>query len=391
MRVSGFGNVSLIKSGTENLGFKYDLTKEALYDEWSLKPGSSLGLQLNADISDQFDAVVQGVLQDRLDNDLNKTITWAFVRYKANPNLTFRVGRIATPIYMLSEYRDVGFAYLWTKPITDFYSSIPITYVDGGDITYNTQLGEGIFEATLFGGTSDVTIETIFESYEVTLSPMIGAKFTYSLEDWLFSAVAATTKVKDGEPAQTLTANIDSNPTIAAVWPESTSFSSDFMFQDTRVSYYTVGGHYESGLWNAQAELSYTDADWPFFPDLAAGYFSLGRTVNNTTYYGFASKAKTVDDLYEVAAPSTFGLSISQVAEAYQLINSNVNARFIDQETLGFGLRIDITPQMALKGQVERTWLKNDQIGGWLQTIQGLSAAAPDYIDTYSISLSFVF
>nr|WP_269808807.1 hypothetical protein [Enterovibrio nigricans] len=90
LRVSGFGNVSLIKSGTENLGYKYDLTKEALYDEWSLKPGSSFGLQLNAEINDELDAVVQVVAQDRLNNDLNKSISWAFVRYRPTHNITIR-------------------------------------------------------------------------------------------------------------------------------------------------------------------------------------------------------------------------------------------------------------------------------------------------------------
>nr|WP_269808808.1 hypothetical protein [Enterovibrio nigricans] len=292
---------------------------------------------------------------------------------------------------MLSEYRDVGFAYLWTKPITDFYSSIPVTFVDGGDIAYSTRMGHGIFEARLFAGSSEVTTETIFEAQDVTLSPMIGSKFTYALEEWLFSAVAATTKVTDGEPADALTAAIDSNPIVGSLWPQATQLKSDFTLKDSRISYYSLGALYETGSWNAQAELSFTDTDWPFFPDLAAGYFSLGHTVDNTTYYGFASKAKTIDELYELSAPSTVGMSVQQIAEAYQLINSNIDARFVDQETLGFGARIDITPQLALKGQIERTWLINNHTGGWLTTIQGLSATAPNHIDTYSISLSFVF
>ncbi|MDD1780740.1 porin [Enterovibrio sp. ZSDZ35] len=391
LRVSGFGNVSVIKSGTENLGFKYDLSKEALFDEWSLKPGSSFGLQLNANINDQFDAVIQGVLQDRLDNNLNKTITWAFLRYRPTQNITVRAGRIATPIYMLSEYRDVGFAYLWTKPITDFYSAIPVTYIDGGDIAYSAPLGDGIFEARLFGGSSEVTIETIFEPHNVTLSPIIGGKLTYSLEQWLFSSVAATTKAKEGEPAASLTSSLSGVPNLELLWPGASRFSNDFKLSDTRISYYSLGALYETGDWNVQSELSYTDAEWPFFTDLAAGYLSVGRTLNSNTFYGFASKSKTIGSLYALSAPSALGQSVSQIADAYQLIGSNLNARFVDQETFGMGVRLDISPQISLKGQIERTWLKNDHIGGWLTSINGLSAAVPSYIDTYSVSLSFVF
>lgn len=390
-RVSGFGNVSLIKSGTETLGFNYDLSKKGIYDQWNLKTGSVFGLQLNTEVNDSIDFVLQGVFQDRVNNDLNKTVTWAFLRYYASPHVSFRAGRIATPIYMLSEYRNVNFAYLWTKPITDFYSTIPITHIDGGDMVFRVPLGSGFFESQFFMGRSEISVETIFKTYEVTLSPLMGSKLTYTLDDWLFSAVAATTKVHKGEPADTLISYLTSSPAMAFLWPSSTQIATDFSLVDSRISYFSLGTFFETGDWNIQSELSYTNTDWPFFPDLTAGYFSLGRMYNDTTFYGFASKAKSIGDFYSLSAPPSSSLAIPDIAMAYNLINSNLQARVIDQETLGLGVRIDIHSNVALKGQIERTWLKDNHIGGWLVSANGLQAAVPDHIDTFSISVSFVF
>lgn len=388
-RVSGFGNVNLIKSGTENLGYIYDLSKKSIFDEWDLKTGSAFGLQLNAKINDSFSIVLQGVFQDKIENDLNKSVTWAFVRYNANPHLSFRAGRIATPIYMLSEYRDVGFAYLWTQPISGFYSSIPVTYIDGGDVSYHVPLGEGIFETRLFGGRSELALETIYNAAEITLSPLFGVKLTYSIDNWFFSGVASTTKVKKGEPASTFISYLTRSPSTSAIWPRATSIASDFKIEDSRISYFSLGGHYESGQWNIQSELSYTQSNWAFFPDLASGYISLGRQFNQSTLYTFVSKTKSVGDTYNLSPPST--LTIPAVSMLYNLIDSSLNSQVIDQESLGFGVRFDVLSNIALKGQIERTWLNNNHIGGWFATLPALSAQAPDHIDTFSLSLSFVF
>lgn len=388
---SGFGNVSAIHSGTKDFGYIYDLTKEGVFDTWSLKTGSSIGLQMNTSLTDNLDAVIQGVVQDRINNDLNKTITWAFLRYNASPDLTIRVGRIATPLYMLSEYRDVGFAYLWTKPITDFYSNIPVTTLDGGDIAYTTPFMDGMLETRFYAGQSEVAIDNVTNTTDVTLSPLFGTRLTYYIDRWTFSGSAATVKNKKGEPAAQLSALFSQDPSIFYAWPSLQSTLNDFQFVDTRFYYYSLGAHYETGDWNVQSELSYSDAEWPFFPDLAAGYISVGKAFDSSTVYGFASKAKSVGDLYTVEAPPAISLLVPQIASAYQTLKGAVSARTINQETLGFGVRYDINTQLSLKGQIERTWLLDNKFGAWSYSLEGINAPVPDHIDTISISLSFVF
>ncbi|EEY70838.1 porin [Grimontia hollisae] len=391
IKISGFGNLSAIHSGTENLGFTYDLTKEGVFDEWSWKKGSAIGLQLNAGLSEEFDLVVQGVLQDRLDNDLNNSITWAFLRYKLSPRVSIRLGRIATPIYMLSEYRNVGFAYLWTKPITDFYANIPVTSLNGGDIAYTTPFWEGVIEVKLFGGQSEISINTIDSFNNVKLSPLIGTKLSYDSNDWVLSASASTAKVDNGDPADLLISGASADSSIFLAWPSLERALEDFEFENTRFYYYSMGAAYESNNWYLQSELSYTDADWPFFPDLMSGYASIGKTVNALTFYSFTSKAKSVGTFYALQAPDPHFLLNPQINGVYQLIQQNLDARVIDQETFGIGMRYYIGPQISLKGQIERTWLNDNRFGAWSINKQGLSAPVPNHIDSVSVSLSFVF
>lgn len=126
-------------------------------------------------------------------------------------------------------------------------------------------------------------------------------------------------------------------------------------------------------------------------PDLAAGYISVGKAFDSSTVYGFASKAKSVGDLYTVEAPPAISLLVPQIASAYQTLKGAVSARTINQETLGFGVRYDINTQLSLKGQIERTWLLDNKFGAWSYSLEGINAPVPDHIDTISISLSFVF
>lgn len=97
---------------------------------------------------------------------------------------------------MLSEYRDVGFAYLWTKPITDFYSNIPVTTLDGGDIAYTTPFMDGMLETRFYAGQSEVAIDNVTNTTDVTLSPLFGTRLTYYIDRWTFSGSAATVKIR---------------------------------------------------------------------------------------------------------------------------------------------------------------------------------------------------
>ncbi|WP_229333306.1 hypothetical protein [Grimontia hollisae] len=214
---------------------------------------------------------------------------------------------------------------------------------------------------------------------------------SYDSNDWVLSASASTAKVDNGDPADLLISGASADSSIFLAWPSLERALEDFEFENTRFYYYSMGAAYESNNWYLQSELSYTDADWPFFPDLMSGYASIGKTVNALTFYSFTSKAKSVGTFYALQAPDPHFLLNPQINGVYQLIQQNLDARVIDQETFGIGMRYYIGPQISLKGQIERTWLNDNRFGAWSINKQGLSAPVPNHIDSVSVSLSFVF
>ena len=142
-RVSGFATLGAVKSGDEDLGFRQGLYQEGVFDgDWSLKSNSNLGLQLDANINDRLSATVQLVGRTRVENNLENSLEWAFLRYRATQSITVRAGRLGPNNYMLSDYRNIGFAYLWVRPPTEFYSIISFDHLDGLDVAYSSAAGK---------------------------------------------------------------------------------------------------------------------------------------------------------------------------------------------------------------------------------------------------------
>ncbi len=385
---SGFANITPIHAGTSELGFRYDLGTEGIFDEWSYKTASNVGIQLNGKISDELEWITQAVVADRINNSVNKSITLGFLRYEITPAITARLGRIAFPTYLLSDYRNVGFAYLWTKPINDFYFAVPSTFIDGGDITFKQSLFDGHWDLMLFGGQSYVTTSSGGNAAEIKLKPSIGLKTTYQMEHWLFSAAASIAKVHKGSPGTELIDALN-NPLFSVAWPQSQQIANEFELEKTDVGYYSAGFSYDGTKWLFQGELSYTDMDWPLFPDLAAGYLSIGRNIGSFIPYGFISKSKSVGALYQLSPPPS--LTNPLLNGFYQTLNNTIESSKVNSETIGLGMRYNIRSDIAIKGQVERTWLKDKQIGNLLPRDFGISMAPPGYIDSISFSVSVVF
>ncbi len=241
---------------------------------------------------------------------------------------------------------------------------------------------------TVFGGQSYVTTSLGGEASEITLNPSIGLKSTYQKTHWLFSAAASIAKVRKGNPVDELVEALN-NPLFSIAWPDSHTIANDFELEKTNVGYYSAGFSYDGTDWLLQGELSYTDMEWPFFPDLAAGYLSLGRNINNLTPYGFISKAKSVGTFYELNPPPS--LTNPLINDFYQTLNNTIESSKVNSETIGLGMRYNIRSDIAIKGQIERTWLRDKKIGNLLPKELGVSVTPPEYIDSISFSLSIVF
>ena len=75
----------------------------------------NIGLQATANFAPNFSGVVQVITQQRFDDSYVPTIEWANLKYQFTPDLSARIGRIALPTFLVSDYRTVGYAIPWIR------------------------------------------------------------------------------------------------------------------------------------------------------------------------------------------------------------------------------------------------------------------------------------
>lgn len=145
-RLSGFGTLDVTSAGTKQVGYHNEFSHAGQFGGVSIFSGSVAGLQLDADLLPKLSFTIQGIAKERTKQDLFNFLDWAFLRYQLTPNTVIRAGRMGIDLFMLSEYRNVGFAYLWAHPILEFYMPISLSHFDGFDLKYSRRIDPGFLE-----------------------------------------------------------------------------------------------------------------------------------------------------------------------------------------------------------------------------------------------------
>lgn len=262
-------------------------------DRVNFRTDSTLGLQVNAQVDDQVTLMGQLVARESDAEDFSYTADWAYAQYQFTDNLAGRVGRMRMPIFLVSDYIEVGYAYPWIRPPAEVYalSSFLATY-NGTDAVFNTQLG----------------------SLELQLQPYAG-----NLREEI-EVLPATTSVLRGD--RLLGLNVLLTGDIGSL----------------RLGY-------------AQADMSVPDV---FFFDIKTTFTSAGATLdwNNLVVYTEYAEID-IDSLFAptssswyVTAGYRFGkymphITLSTIADAEKTA--------VKQESVTLGLRYDLAENTALK------------------------------------------
>src|SRR5690606_27859541 len=130
---SGFGTVGVVHNSEDHADFATDFGPDGAgySDSWSANPDSRLGFQVDAQFSERFSAVVQALSEYDYNGSHSPRVTLAHVKYAFTPALSLRLGRIASPTFMLSDYRKVGYAMPWLRPPVEVYNNY--IEIDGGE------------------------------------------------------------------------------------------------------------------------------------------------------------------------------------------------------------------------------------------------------------------
>lgn len=312
----------------------------------SFQADSLIGLQGAFQIDDQTSVIAQAVGSGQV-NNYDLRIDWAYVSYTVDPDLKVRAGRIRRPVYMLSDYLNVGYAYPWVRPPQEVYGLNTISTTSGVDAVYKLRFVGVDWTVQPYGGTERGDTRDVGAS-DFTLKKSLGLNLTGSVDDVTFR-VGGSHSYMDNLPNQS--SFITSNGGVALV-----------TFRNEPATFRSYGLSIDKN-YMVMAEYVQRRADIAAVPDRNASYVTVG-------YH--------------------FGKYLPHVTVAKQ--NSVDSAPNRSQDSLTVGVRYELNRSTALKLEAEQITLTNGGTGLFLSPTSNATATpTEDRINLYSIAVSTTF
>ncbi len=387
--VSGFATLGATTTDSDELGFRPTLypSKEVYAGEILLTTDSVLGVQLDGNFPDSITSTVQLVFQNRTKYELDEFVHLAFIGATPAHNVKIRLGRIKADIYMLSDYRDVGFAYPWARPIVEFYGPIPFQHYDGFDIRYSPDFAGGNLQILAFIGVTDLNAADWVCSKN---SPIYGVNILFEKGNWQFRSGLAQLEYNDVSTWQTVKELKDALIEISSFLPSAGDLAADLDAEGAKTTYASFGSIYDDGNWILQSEISLLDTDTRLFPSSMQGYVSAGRRIGAFTPYLTYGIIEMTTASKKIATPSGLPPSlVTSVDYLYTKANFFNSLVRMNQQTLSLGVRWDITDKTDLKIQWSHSRVQENSEGLWLW-----SDPRPEgdrNVNIFTINLDFIF
>jgi len=113
---------------------------EEITDDVTFLQDSKFGLQVTADVAEDMQVVAQ-ILASAEDDNYSMDVEWAYLDYAASESTMLRAGRIKQPVFLISDYLEVGYAYPWIRPPAEAYSNMPVDSIIGVEVLYQADIG----------------------------------------------------------------------------------------------------------------------------------------------------------------------------------------------------------------------------------------------------------
>ena len=390
-RFSGFASIGLVTNDNPNLAFRRDVIQaNGSYDgnvDW--RTDSILGLQWQTQWSYQLETTAQFVLKDRLDNNLNNSLEWGFVRYRPLDGLDIRVGRMGTDIFMLSDYRQVGYALPWVRAPHDTYGLLSFYHFDGIDLNKRFDIQDGTLNIKAFYGRSDQKYPIArgeASSYRLVFEGG-GTSINWERDEWKLRYSYAKVELQNNN-ANPL---IDALLAVSSYWPEAAKLSQGLYTRSKHFKYHQLGMTYDNNSWWVQTEATQLNSNAAVISDTHHFYLSAGRRLDAFTLYAIKGYVHTLKDPAQVNAPTFYPPPLSQqLASLADATEQVLNSSRFNQSSITLGVRWDFTSKMAFKFQAEQ--FKVDQYGSalWLK-VEPTLPPANQTAHVLSLSLDMLF
>jgi hypothetical protein len=342
--VSGFGTAgfAITDTGKAELGRSAEQVVGA-NDQGDVGLDSLFAVQGTVHLSPVFSATAQAMVRRLFNNGFELDTPVFFVKADVTRELSVRVGRIQLPVFMVSDYRQVGYSNTWIRPPIEVYGQIPFDSSDGVDVLYRRTVGPADISAQAFYGKTDSSLQgnSNFPATNIQGRKTRGANLTVtvgplSLRAGRNQSTITSTSVQESQLFATLTAS-----GFGALANRLALINVPFNFNDFGFSldgtHVTIQG--EVTRESAGGFLASTDGQY-----LLAGY-----RIRKFTPYGMYAHQKITSERTDPTIPR-----IGALIPLAQAVDQLINASGADQHTISAGLRWDPRDSVDVKLQVDR-------------------------------------
>ncbi|MGY5450876.1 hypothetical protein ACVFI8_08030 [Agarivorans sp. MS3-6] len=254
---NGFYSVGINQSNN-NLGYA------GSSDEYDFNNLTLVGLQGDFALADSTSVTVQ--LVARGEDDFSPEVEWAYLKHTFDNYITVRGGKLRLPMYMYSDYLEVGYAQPWARPPEEVYSFVPFNSFVGVDGSYDFEFDNSTLTLQGFWGQS--------EEGGTNYDDILGANLTWVVDDFTVRAVYGQTKI---------TVSSSNQPDAQVI---SEKNKSDFL---------GAGFSYDNGSLLVVSEVTRATVEGQY-SDVDSGYLTLGYRFGKAMPYGTVAGMKTQDD-----------------------------------------------------------------------------------------------
>ncbi|KGM41227.1 hypothetical protein JY96_17355 [Aquabacterium sp. NJ1] len=442
-RLSGFGTLGAVHSSTNDVYVNYPGQGGGAGTTPSTTPDSKLALQGTYKFTPTISATSQVMLRYTADSEYYPSVDWAFAKWQAMPALSFRAGRMGAPFFMVSDFRNVGYANIPIRPPLDVYGLVPTDQFEGADATYQYNLGSTTFNFNLWGGESIADYRSAINKGATALPPSTfelkkqhGINISAEMDNGL-TLRAGYSKAKFNLSSTSISSlysaatclgaaaqfgvntcplyssygltNTAGMQTAAAGMAAQTIASTDVLATNGKnISFVDFGFTYDQDAWVVSGEYTKRRSSG-FIADTTAWYGLVGyRVAKFTPYVGLSkisvNSANIAPGSVTPGSVAVVDVNTGTFNAVSQGIAANINSSVqslmdvqkLSQRTITLGTRWDISSSLALKFQWDQIHKPADSWGMFFtkdpSTTQAQSfLTSRRKVNVLSASMDFVF
>jgi hypothetical protein len=375
LSISGFGTLGVAKSNSDEAQFARYNQAEGVADQARIGLDTNLGLQASYAIDERLSGTVQILTRKNTSPTFTTDLTWAFLKYKATDEVSVRVGRVALPVFMISDYQNVGYANTMMRPPVEMYAQAPIESGDGVDLTWQHAFGDTSVSAQGVVGVSRGKLFLVSTGTVATYrAPVRGLSVTAEHGPLTLRAAWLSAKMSSNDitPVNALVAGLR-----GAGFGQ---LGEEFAVTGKKITFAAVGATLD---WNnivAQAEYGQRRAqDKVYIPNTNSWYAMAGYRIGKVLPYYTHAVAKDAGS--SITLPAGFPASGA--------VSNQVRGALLapEQSADSIGVRWDFARSAAFKVQLDR--VRPGQRNGML--IYGPASGVKHNVSVAAASLDFVF